>query len=83
MDKHKVVYLKNKFQAYNNNIISIWKLTISILGKPKKNSHDLSINENDTLITDDQQLANLFDNYFSKTDSELRQQIPVHVRDQL
>ena len=41
---------------------------------------DLSINQNYSLITDDLQLAKLFNNYFSKICSELRQQIPINVR---
>ena len=40
-----------------------------------------STNQIDTLITDYLQLANLFTNYFSKIGSELRQQIPINVRD--
>ena len=65
VDKANVVYLKNKYQAYNNNIRSTRRLTNSILGKPRNNSRDSSINQNDTLITDDLQHANIFDNYFS------------------
>ena len=40
-------------------------LTNSILDKSKKSSDDLSINQKDTLITVDLQLANEFQNYFS------------------
>ena len=36
VNKAKVVYLKNKFQTYTNNIRSTWKLTNIILGKIKK-----------------------------------------------
>ena len=83
MDEAKVVYLRNKFQAFNNNKSSTWKLSNSFLGKPKNNSHDLSINHNDTLITVDLQLVNIFNNYFSKICSELRQQISISVEDPL
>ena len=58
-------------------------LTNSIPGKSKKNSHDLSINQNDALVADDLQLANLFNNYYSQVGSELRQQIPINARDPL
>ena len=70
--KAKVVYLKNKFQAYSNDIRSNWKLPHIILGKSKNNSHDILINQTNTLITDDLQLANLLNNYFSQIASELR-----------
>ena len=69
--KVKVVYLKNKIQAYKNIIHSTLKLANSILGKLKKNSHDLSIHQNHTLITDNLQLANLFSSYFSQIGSKL------------
>ena len=59
------------------------KLRISILGKTKKNSHNLSINQNDTLITDDLLLVSLFNNYFSRIGSELRHQIPNDGRNPL
>ena len=45
--------------------------------------HDLSINQNDTFITDDLQLANLSNKYFSKIGSELSQRTPSNVRDPL
>ena len=35
------------------------------------------------LISDDLQLANVFKNHFSQTCSELRQQIPINVREPL
>ena len=73
MDKAKAVYLKNKFQPYNTSTRSTSKLTNSIHAKSKKNSHDLSINQTDTFITDDLQLANIFNNYFYKIGSELSQ----------
>ena len=41
----------------------------------------MSISQNDTLITDDLQLANPFNNYFFRIGSELRQQIPNNSRD--
>ena len=41
------------------------------------------ISQNDTLITDNLQLANLFNKYFSQTSSELRQQILINSKDQL
>ena len=43
INQAKVIYLINKFQTYNNNIRSTSKLTNSTIGKPKKNSHNLSI----------------------------------------
>ena len=57
--KTNLFILKMKFQAFNNNIRSTWKLINSISGKPKKKLHDISINKNDTLIADDLLLANL------------------------
>ena len=75
--------MKNKFEAYSNNIRPTWKLTNSILGKSKMNPYDLSINHDDTLITDNLQLANLFNNYFSQIGSGLRQKIPTCVKDPL
>ena len=75
------------YQAYCNtlgkNLRSTWKLTNSIFGKTNKNSHDSSINQNDTHITDDLQLDNMFINYFSQFGSERRQQIPSTGRDPL
>ena len=83
VDKAKVGYLKNTFQAYSINIRPTWKLTNIIPGKSKDNSHNSSINQIDMLITGDLQLANLFNNYLSQNGSELRQQLPVNVRDPL
>ena len=82
VNKTKVVYLKNEFQTYTNNIRATWKLTL-IVFLVKKNSHDLSINQNDTLITNHLQLTNLFNKYFSQIGSELRQRIPNQGRNPL
>ena len=49
----------------------------------KKNSHAITINQSDTLTTDDLRLDNLFNNFFSKIGSDLRQQIPINVKDPL
>ena len=62
---------------------STWRLTNSIFDKLKKNSHDLSVNQNESLITDDLQFASLFNYYLSKIGSALRQQISINVRDHL
>ena len=38
------------------------------------------VDQNETLIIDDLQLANLFNNYFSQIGYELREQIPINVK---
>ena len=49
----------------------------------KKKSQAITINQRDTLITDDLRLANLCNDSFSKIGFNLRQQIPINVRDPL
>ena len=60
---------------------STWELTNSFLDESKRNSLDLLLNQIDTLITNNLQLFNLINNYFSQIYSELRQQIHIDMGD--
>ena len=58
-------------------------MTNKFLCKYEKDAHDLTLKQNDTQITDELQLANLLNNYFSHLGSELKQKIPINVSDSL
>ena len=61
----KKQYLSDKFEYLKNNIRSTWKLTNTILGESKKSSTNISIQPCDSLITNESDVSNLFNTYFS------------------
>ena len=57
-------YFRQKFQTHRGDSTKTWKLTNNILGNSKKSSNSLTLAHGNSFITDETEIANLFNNYF-------------------
>ena len=64
-------YFRHKFQTYRGNSAKTWKLTNNILGKSKNISSSVTLVYEDNLINNEQEIANIFNNYFVNIGNDL------------
>ena len=67
----KQTYYHNTFRNYKNNMNKTWRIINETLGKTnQKNNLPMFIEYNNTVITDPNRIANLFNDYFANIGSE-------------
>ena len=72
----KRLYYHNTFQNYKNNVKQTWNVIHDTLDKRnQKTNLPISIEHNNTLITDPNKLANTFNDYFANIGTNLAENI--------
>ena len=57
-------YFRQKFQTHRGDSTKTWRSSNNILGNSKKSSNSLTLAHGNSFITDETEIANLFNNYF-------------------
>ena len=72
----KRIYYHNTFQNYKNNVKQTWRVINDTLGKRNKTTNlSISIEHNNTLITDPNKIANTFNDYFTNIGTNFAENI--------
>ena len=72
----KRIYYHNTFQNYKNNMKQTWRVINDTLGKRnQKTNLPISIEHNNTLITDPNKITNTFNDYFANIGTNLAENI--------
>ena len=78
----KAIYFKNKLENIKNSKEG-WKTINLLLNKKSKSTQIHEIKDGDNIVTGDKTLASAFNNYFSKTGSNLSKKLPSNNIDPL
>ena len=74
----KKLYYADKFHKNKNNIKLTWRLINEVLGNNPNKNISTKFNINDKCITDQQEIANHFNSFFSSIGTTISQQIQNH-----
>ena len=58
------LYYCNQFDLHKNDLAKSWKLLKTIIGKDLKSSVNTTFTINNRIVTDNREIANVFNNYF-------------------
>ena len=72
----KISYFHNAFDENKHDIKKTWSIMRQAIGNINKSSYPPSFMINETLVTDRTQVAEGFNNYFSKIGQKTSQNVP-------
>ena len=80
----KRTYYHNTFRNYKNNVKQTWRVINDTLGKKaQKTNLPISIEHNNTLITDPNKILNTFKDYFANIGTNLAENICEYVNNEM
>ena len=79
LKKAKIQYYSNYFKEHNNNINKTWDGIRSLINVKRKNFSQISqLRSSDVVLTDPQEIANEFNNFFSNIGPSTEKSIPIN-----
>ena len=66
LKKEKQLYNKNKIDMSANKTRTLWNIVNANLNRSKQTKENIKLNWNDTVVTENKEVANVFANHFSK-----------------
>ena len=66
LKKEKQLYNKNKIEMSANKTKTLWNIVNANLNRSKQTKENIKLNWNDTVVTENKEVANVFANHFSK-----------------
>ena len=74
--KNKIIYYRNYFNKFRNNIKKFWKGVNEFIGRSKTSNNQSSITQNGKSLTNPKTIADAFNLYFTNVASNLVKKLP-------
>ena len=69
-------YYKNLFESNKNNLAKTWQTINNVIGCAKPRSNNIKIKHNNNILTNDHEIANAFNDFFTSVGPNLASKIP-------